>query len=303
MGDVIGDLNSRRGRIEGMEPRGNAQIITARVPLSEMFGYATSMRSMTQGRATYSMQFHSYDEVPKSLADEIVGWYQVVTRDQGKGARTPHGQAEVRADKAALEHRHDRSHRPRQDDAHGGDHEGAARSPRWVEHVSRLRLDRQGARRARAWHHDLDRARRVRDREASLRPRRLPGSRRLREEHDHGRRPDGRCDPRRLGRRRPDAADARAHPARPPGRRAVHRRRAQQGRHGRRPRAARARRARGARAAVAVRVPGRRHPGRARLGAQGARGRQGVGGQDRRADDGRRRRTCPTPSATSTSPS
>jgi elongation factor G len=72
MGDVIGDLNSRRGRIEGMEPRGNAQIITARVPLSEMFGYATSMRSMTQGRATYSMQFHSYDEVPKSLADEIV---------------------------------------------------------------------------------------------------------------------------------------------------------------------------------------------------------------------------------------
>jgi elongation factor G len=72
MGDVIGDLNSRRGRIEGMEPRGNAQIITARVPLSEMFGYANSMRSMTQGRATYSMQFHSYDEVPKSLADEIV---------------------------------------------------------------------------------------------------------------------------------------------------------------------------------------------------------------------------------------
>jgi elongation factor G len=72
MGDVIGDLNSRRGHIEGMEPRGNAQIITARVPLSEMFGYATSMRSMTQGRATYSMQFHSYDEVPKSLADEIV---------------------------------------------------------------------------------------------------------------------------------------------------------------------------------------------------------------------------------------
>jgi elongation factor G len=72
MGDVIGDLNSRRGRIEGMEPRGNAQVITARVPLSEMFGYATSMRSMTQGRATYSMQFSRYDEVPKSLADEIV---------------------------------------------------------------------------------------------------------------------------------------------------------------------------------------------------------------------------------------
>jgi elongation factor G len=72
MGDVIGDLNSRRGRIEGMEPRGNAQVITARVPLSEMFGYATAMRSMTQGRATYSMQFARYDEVPKALADEIV---------------------------------------------------------------------------------------------------------------------------------------------------------------------------------------------------------------------------------------
>ena len=72
MGDVIGDLNCRRGRIEGMEPRGNAQIITAMVPLSEMFGYATAMRSMTQGRATYSMQFSRYDEVPKALAEEIV---------------------------------------------------------------------------------------------------------------------------------------------------------------------------------------------------------------------------------------
>jgi elongation factor G len=72
MGDVIGDLNSRRGRIEGMEPRGNAQVVTARVPLSEMFGYATAMRSMTQGRATYSMQFARYEEVPKSLAEAIM---------------------------------------------------------------------------------------------------------------------------------------------------------------------------------------------------------------------------------------
>jgi len=71
MGDVMGDLNSRRGRIEGMEARGNAQTITARVPLSEMFGYATDMRSMTQGRATYSMQFLRYEEVPKSLAAEL----------------------------------------------------------------------------------------------------------------------------------------------------------------------------------------------------------------------------------------
>ncbi len=125
-------------------------------------------------------------------------------------------------------------------------------------------LDRRGSRGAAARHHDQHRARRVRDREPALRARRLPGPRRLHQEHDHGRRPDGRRDPRRLGRRRPDAADARAHPARPPGRGAVHGRRAQQGRHGRRSRAARARRAGGARAALEVRLPGRRHPDRSR---------------------------------------
>jgi elongation factor G len=71
MGDVIGDLNRRRGRIEGMEQRGNAQLVWAYVPLSEMFGYATDLRSQTQGRATYTMQFERYEEVPSSLADEI----------------------------------------------------------------------------------------------------------------------------------------------------------------------------------------------------------------------------------------
>jgi elongation factor G len=71
MGDVIGDLNSRRGRVEGMEPRGNAQVITARVPLAEMFGYATDVRSLSQGRATYTMQFLRYEEVPKSIAETI----------------------------------------------------------------------------------------------------------------------------------------------------------------------------------------------------------------------------------------
>jgi elongation factor G len=71
MGDVIGDLNRRRGRIEGMEPRGNAQVVWAYVPLSEMFGYATDLRSQTQGRATYTMQFERYEEVPSSIADEI----------------------------------------------------------------------------------------------------------------------------------------------------------------------------------------------------------------------------------------
>jgi elongation factor G len=72
MGDVIGDLSSRRGRVEGMDQRGNAQVIRAQVPLSEMFGYATDLRSRTQGRATYSMQFGSYQIVPDSIAKEIV---------------------------------------------------------------------------------------------------------------------------------------------------------------------------------------------------------------------------------------
>jgi elongation factor G len=72
MGDVMGDINSRRGHIDGMEPRGNAQVINATVPLSTMFGYATDLRSTTQGRATYTMQFKHYAEVPASIAQEIV---------------------------------------------------------------------------------------------------------------------------------------------------------------------------------------------------------------------------------------
>src|ERR687897_514044 len=72
MGDVIGDLNRRRGRVNGMEQRGNAQVINAHVPLSEMFGYATDVRSMTQGRATYTMQFDSYEEVPPNIAEKVV---------------------------------------------------------------------------------------------------------------------------------------------------------------------------------------------------------------------------------------
>jgi elongation factor G len=72
MGDVIGDLNRRRGRVEGMEPRGNAQAVKAHVPLSEMFGYATDVRSMTQGRATYTMQFDRYEEVPTNIAEKVV---------------------------------------------------------------------------------------------------------------------------------------------------------------------------------------------------------------------------------------
>ncbi|MDQ0340183.1 elongation factor G [Caldalkalibacillus uzonensis] len=72
MGDVMGDINSRRGRVEGMDTRGNAQVIRAMVPLSEMFGYATALRSRTQGRGTYTMVFDHYEEAPKSIADEII---------------------------------------------------------------------------------------------------------------------------------------------------------------------------------------------------------------------------------------
>jgi elongation factor G len=72
LGDVMGNLNSRRGRIESMNPLGNAQIVKASVPLSEMFGYATDLRSMTQGRADFTMQFDRYEEVPQSIASEIV---------------------------------------------------------------------------------------------------------------------------------------------------------------------------------------------------------------------------------------
>jgi len=82
MGDVIGDLNSRRGRIEGMEARPGTQIINAFVPLAMMFGYATDLRSRTQGRATYTMHFSHYEEVPKLIAEEIVA------KAHGEGEKT-----------------------------------------------------------------------------------------------------------------------------------------------------------------------------------------------------------------------
>jgi elongation factor G len=72
LGDVIGDLNSRRGQIQAMEERSGARLVKALVPLSEMFGYVGDLRSKTSGRASYSMQFDSYSEVPNSLAQEII---------------------------------------------------------------------------------------------------------------------------------------------------------------------------------------------------------------------------------------
>ena len=72
MGDVIGNLNARRGHVDGVDERGTSRMIRAHVPLAEMFGYATELRSMTQGRATYSMEFGRYAEVPSSLATELI---------------------------------------------------------------------------------------------------------------------------------------------------------------------------------------------------------------------------------------
>jgi elongation factor G len=72
LGDVMGNLNGRRGRVEHLEPLGNSQSIRAKVPLSEMFGYATDLRSMTQGRATFTMQFTNYAEVPQGLLQNLL---------------------------------------------------------------------------------------------------------------------------------------------------------------------------------------------------------------------------------------
>jgi len=83
MGDVIGDINSKRGRVDTMEDRAGAKIIKAYVPLAEMFGYATSLRSMTQGRASYAMQFDHYAEVPNNVAEDLKGKY-TASREAGE---------------------------------------------------------------------------------------------------------------------------------------------------------------------------------------------------------------------------
>jgi elongation factor G len=80
MGDVIGNLNARRGKVERMEPRAGTQVITAKVPLAEMFGYATDLRSMTQGRANYSMHFSHYEEAPKSVSEGVIARIQGLAR-------------------------------------------------------------------------------------------------------------------------------------------------------------------------------------------------------------------------------
>jgi elongation factor G len=80
MGSITGDINSRRGRIERIDSRPGTQVITSMVPLSEMFGYSTELRSMTQGRATYTMHFHRYEEAPRSVREEIIAKVQGTAR-------------------------------------------------------------------------------------------------------------------------------------------------------------------------------------------------------------------------------
>ena len=83
MGDVIGDINAKRGRVDQMNDRNGTKVVDAFVPLAEMFGYATSLRSMTQGRASYSMEFDHYADVPRNVAEELMGKYNTA-RAEGR---------------------------------------------------------------------------------------------------------------------------------------------------------------------------------------------------------------------------
>ena len=82
MGDIIGDLNSRRGQVVGMDQRANARVISAEVPLAEMFGYVNNLRSMSQGRAQYTMQFARYDAVPSNVADKIIAEHKGLVKGE-----------------------------------------------------------------------------------------------------------------------------------------------------------------------------------------------------------------------------
>ena len=186
-------------------------------PAREMFGYATDLRSTTQGRATFTCSSIGTRKC-RSRSRARSSPPRPRNRKDGGGRQWPSRSSSAQA---ASQRRHDRSHRPREDDAHRGDHEGARRAGRGNTAARDFAsIDNAPEERQRGITINTV-ARRVRDGEPPLRARRLPRARRLHQEHDHGRRPDGRRDPRRLGRRRPDAADARAHPARPPGRGAV----------------------------------------------------------------------------------
>ena len=268
MGDVIGDLNSRRGQIEGMESArgtdpGRPGVRPARPDVRLRHGPAVD--DPGSGDVVDGVQSLRRGPDQSGLG----------TRPEGRGLAAP-TRAEEQEQPTMAKKKFERT-KPHVNIGTIGhiDHGKTSLTAAITKYlalkgdgrVPRLRLDRQRARGAGAGDHDRDRPRRVRDRRPPLRPRRLPGPRRLHQEHDHRRRPDGRRDPRRRRDRRADAPDPRAHPPRPPGGGALHRRLPQQGRHGRRPRAPRPRRARGPRAPHQVRLPGRRpagHPGLAR---------------------------------------
>ena len=228
MGEVIGDLTSRRGRVQHMEPRGNVQVIACKVPLSEMFGYATDVRSMTQGRANYTMQFAAYEQAPeeRQRRDRRQGGGLTPAAFRERYGDRSHGEGEVRSHEAARERGDDRPRGPWEDDVDGGADEGGGE-----QGLGEVRAVRRGGEgfgvagppRPDEDSDDRDVARGVLDGEPPLRARRLPGSRRLREEHDHRSGADGRRDPGGVGGGRPDAADAGARPAGAPGGRAVHR--------------------------------------------------------------------------------
>ena len=243
-----------------------------------MFGYATVVRSMSQGRATFTMEFAKYVEVPNNVAEAVIK--KALTPDEASIVQ--HQQSRLTEDRVVAKEKFERT-KPHVNVGtighvdHGKTTLTAALTKVMAETARRrvhgVRPDRQGAGREGARDHDRDGARGVPVAEPPLRARGLPGARRLREEHDHGRGADGRGDPGGVGGRRPDAADARAHSAGAPGGRAVHRGVPEQGGHGGRRGAARAGRDGSARAAVEVRVPGRRDADHDGLGAEGARGR------------------------------
>ena len=276
VGSVIGDLNSRRGLIQGQDMRGNANVINAMVPLANMFGYVNTLRSMTQGRATFTMQFDHYEQVPQNVAAGGSGEVRLI-----RHATSQIDETERRAPMAKEKFERNKPHCNIGTIGHV-DHGKTSLTAAITKVLAETggatftaydQIDKAPEEKARGITISTAHVEYETD-EPPLRARRLPRPRRLREEHDHRRGADGRRDPGRVGRRRPDAADPRAHPAGPPGRRSGAGRVPEQGRHGRRSGAARAGRARSPRAAVEVQVPGRQDPDHQGLGADGA-GRQG----------------------------
>ena len=127
-GSVIGDLNSRRGQIQGQDMRANAVVINAMVPLANMFGYVNQLRSFTQGRASYTMQFDHYEQVPEAEFEEGSGEIRLIsitTGERNSLEEHGHGQGKVFTHEAALQHWDDWTRRPWQDVFDGGDHESA----------------------------------------------------------------------------------------------------------------------------------------------------------------------------------